>query len=51
LGSLSLATAKLTPLAPKPDWHDLDKYQQTITRSEFTDLLNRIYAPVEVRKA
>ena len=45
LGSLSLATAKLTPLAPKPDWHDLDKYQQTITRSEFTDLLNRIYAP------
>ena len=36
---------KLTPLAPKPDWQELDQYQQTITRSEFTDLLNRIYAP------
>ena len=49
-GSLSVATAKLTPLAPKPDWHVLDKYQQTITRKEFSDLLNRIYAPSAAAK-
>ena len=45
LGSLSWATAKLTPLAPKPDWHELDRYQQTLTRKEFSELLNHIYAP------
>ena len=45
-----MASAKLTPLAPKPDWHELDQYQQTITRSEFTDLLNRVYAPGQAAK-
>jgi len=45
LGSFSLATAKLTPLAPKPDWQELDRYQQTLTRKEFSNMLNGIYAP------
>ena len=37
--------AKLSPLAPRPDWSRLDPYQETITRAEFQSLLDRIYAP------
>ena len=36
---------KLTPLASAPDWSSLDKYQHSITRDEFTQLLTKIYAP------
>jgi N-acetylmuramoyl-L-alanine amidase len=36
---------KLTPLAPKPDWSSLDKFQGTITKEEFTRLLTQVYAP------
>jgi len=36
---------KLTPLAPKPDWSSLDKFQGTITKDEFTRLLTQVYAP------
>lgn len=36
---------KLTPLAPKPDWSSLDKFQHTITKDEFTRLLTQVYAP------
>ncbi len=36
---------KLTPLAPRPDWSSLDKFQRTITKEEFTRLLTEIYAP------
>lgn len=36
---------KLTPLAPRPDWSSLDKFQHTITREEFTRLLTQLYAP------
>lgn len=36
---------KLSPLAPKPDWGDLNRFQQTITRQEFTWLLDNVYAP------
>lgn len=36
---------KLSPLAPKPDWSTLDKFQRTITREEFADLLDNVYAP------
>jgi hypothetical protein len=40
-----LATAgELSPLAPKPDWGALDAYQKTITRKEFTRLINEIYS-------
>lgn len=37
--------AKLSPLAPTPDWSRLDRFQETITRDEFESLLHRIYAP------
>jgi N-acetylmuramoyl-L-alanine amidase len=37
--------AKLSPLAEAPNWSQLDKFQNTITREEFTRLLDNIYAP------
>lgn len=37
--------AKVSPLAPTPDWSRLDPYQETITRADFEELLNKIYAP------
>jgi N-acetylmuramoyl-L-alanine amidase len=36
---------KLTPLATPPDWSSLDRFQSTITKSEFTRLLTQVYAP------
>ena len=36
---------RLTPLSQPPDWSRLDRYQETITGSEFADLLNTVYAP------
>ncbi len=47
-GLLSVCGAnaqRLSPLAPAPDWGDLDPYQETITRDEFARLLDDIYAP------
>ena len=35
----------LSPLSPKPDWGELDRFQQTITRADFLTLLDTIYAP------
>lgn len=37
--------AKLSPLADAPNWSQLDKFQKTITREEFTRLLDNVYAP------
>jgi N-acetylmuramoyl-L-alanine amidase len=34
----------LSPLAPKPDWTGLAAYQKTITREEFTLLINNVYS-------
>lgn len=44
LVSATLAPARLSPLAPPPDWSKLNVFQQTITRAEFENLL-KIYAP------
>ena len=41
----SLRAQRLSPLAPAPDWRELEAYQETITRAEFTRLLENIYAP------
>ncbi len=41
---------RLSPLAPAPDWSQLDAFQETITRDEFERLLNDIYAPNEAAK-
>lgn len=37
--------AKVSPLAPTPDWSRLDPYQGTITRADFEELLDQVYAP------
>ena len=36
---------RLTTLSQPPEWSRLDRFQETITRSEFADLLNTVYAP------
>jgi N-acetylmuramoyl-L-alanine amidase len=36
---------RLSPLAPKPDWTELEPFHETITRAEFTQLLDTVYAP------
>lgn len=35
----------LSPLATVPDWSELDRFQDTITREEFERLLHDVYAP------
>jgi N-acetylmuramoyl-L-alanine amidase len=45
LPAYSAQAGQLSPLAPKPDWSTLDAYQRTITRGEFTRLINTIYTP------
>jgi N-acetylmuramoyl-L-alanine amidase len=50
-GLLALAAPRpalavpLSPLAPRPDWSDLDPYQRTITREEFVRLIDQVYSP------
>ena len=39
------AIGQLSPLAPKPDWSVLQAYDRTITRAEFTHLVNTYYSP------
>ncbi|MGA1129711.1 MAG: hypothetical protein ACO3XN_06560, partial [Chthoniobacterales bacterium] len=39
------AAQKLSPLATLPDWRSLDRFQNTITKDEFTQLLTQVYAP------
>jgi len=46
LGTARLAPAqKLSPLAPAPDWTELDRFQETITHDEFVTLIDTVYAP------
>ena len=41
----SLSRAEdLSPLAQKPRWQTLERYQETMSRSQFTNLLDSIYA-------
>jgi hypothetical protein len=47
LAALVLLPARagnLSPLAPKPDWSVLEGYQRTISRDEFTRLINNVYS-------
>jgi hypothetical protein len=51
LSNLASAHAqRLSRLAPEPDWPRLDAFQETITREEFVQLLDRVYAPNGVWK-
>lgn len=42
--SVTFAFARLSPLAPPPDWSKLNAFQETITRDDFENLL-KVYAP------
>ena len=42
---LSALAQRLSPLAAAPDWSRLEAFQETITRDEFTRLLDTVYAP------
>ena len=37
--------ARLSALATEPDWTRLERYQETMRREEFTELLDTVYAP------
>src|SRR2546421_2905338 len=39
-----LRAAEISPLADKPRWPTLERYQETITRDDFTRLLQNVYA-------
>jgi hypothetical protein len=43
LAALGFA-ANLSPLATKPNWKTLERYQETITRDDFVRLLQNVYA-------
>lgn len=45
LSTSAMAWAKLSPLAPPPDWSQLNAYQDTITAADFRNLLDKVYAP------
>jgi N-acetylmuramoyl-L-alanine amidase len=45
LGTSGSLAQKLTPLAERPDWPALERFQRTITREDFTRLLTEVYAP------
>jgi N-acetylmuramoyl-L-alanine amidase len=40
----------VSPLATPPDWSKLDPYQETITREDFVNLLEKVYAPGDAWK-
>ena len=40
-----LRAALLSPLAPQPDWNDLQRYAGTITAPDFRQLLDKVYVP------
>ncbi len=45
-----LAAENLSPLGTAPDWKSLERYQETITRAEFTRLLENVYCTRGVSK-
>ena len=44
-GLVQPAFSQITPLGSRPDWSELDKFQDTITREQFIDRLGRVFAP------
>src|SRR5258706_3696117 len=39
-----------SPLAPPPDWAEVEAWQETMTRAEFVRLLESVYAPGDVAR-
>jgi hypothetical protein len=44
LGCMPVGAGQLSPLAPTPDWSAFEAYQKTITREEFSRLINQVYS-------
>ncbi len=44
MSSVMTFAGPLSPLAPTPNWSTLEPYQRTITRHEFTRLINQVYS-------
>jgi hypothetical protein len=42
---IAVDAQRLSPLAPQPNWAQLERFQETISRAEFTALLENVYAP------
>jgi len=40
----TIRAGQLSPLAPAPDWNALQAYQQTISRGEFSRLIDQVYS-------
>lgn len=45
LAPLSSAAPNISPLGNAPDWQSLEKFQETITRDDFTRLIETVYCP------
>lgn len=45
LPALPLRAAPLSPLAPQPDWNNLQQYAGSITAGDFERLLRQVYVP------
>lgn len=45
LSAAAVRAGQLAPLAPPPNWAHLEPYQRTITRKEFTRLIDQVYSP------
>jgi N-acetylmuramoyl-L-alanine amidase len=43
-GAVTARAERLSPLGHAPDWSTLNGYQRTITRAEFTRLINEVYS-------
>jgi hypothetical protein len=41
---------RLSPLAPPPDWSQLEAFQETITHDDFVRLLDHVFAPAGAAK-
>jgi len=39
------SVTKLSPLAPRPDWRELDRFQESISKQDFERLLETVFAP------
>jgi len=48
--ALAARAESLSPLAQRPNWQELEAFQETITRAEFVRLLDRVYAPRDAHR-
>lgn len=51
LAAFPLCAQKLSSLEKAPDWSQLDRFQETISRQDFLQLLDTVYAPRQAWQA